>query len=182
MGDERKWVQTLLDLGAFRAELVPVEEITFDPVFRQMCESNACGMYGKSWMCPPHVGPIDQLIQEAKAYRWALVYQIVEPLEDSYDVEGMMAAGRRMNDLTQQVRSQLSPELPEDTLFLGAGGCRLCPVCAKVEDQPCRFPQKAVSSLEAYGIHVSNLVQAAGMKYINGQNTVTYFGAVLFDH
>ena len=50
MGDERKWVQTLLNLGAFGAELVPVEEITFDPVFRHMCESNACGMYGKSWM------------------------------------------------------------------------------------------------------------------------------------
>ena len=35
-------------------------------------------------------------------------------------------------------------------------------------------------SLEAYGIHVSKLAETAGMKYINGQNTVTYFGAVLF--
>jgi hypothetical protein len=36
-------------------------------------------------------------------------------------------------------------------------------------------------SLEAYGVNVSALASAAGMKYINGQNTVTYFGAVLFD-
>jgi hypothetical protein len=35
-------------------------------------------------------------------------------------------------------------------------------------------------SLEAYGINVSELAKAAGMNYINGQNTVTYFGAVLF--
>jgi hypothetical protein len=35
-------------------------------------------------------------------------------------------------------------------------------------------------SLEAYGVNVSKLAASAGMKYINGQNTVTYFGAVLF--
>ena len=37
----------------------------------------------------------------------------------------------------------------------------------------------AMSSLEAYGINVSVLAPQAGMKYINGINTVTYFGAVL---
>ena len=37
-----------------------------------------------------------------------------------------------------------------------------------------------MKSLEAYGIHVSKMAEAAGMKYINGQDTVTYFGAVLF--
>ena len=37
-----------------------------------------------------------------------------------------------------------------------------------------------MASLEAYGVNVSRMAQAAGMKYINGANTVTYFGAVLF--
>ena len=46
---------------------------------------------------------------------------------------------------------------------------------------PCRFPEKAIPSLEAYGINVSRLASAAEMKYINGQNTVTYFGMVLFE-
>jgi len=35
-------------------------------------------------------------------------------------------------------------------------------------------------SLETYGINVSRLAPAVGMKYVNGVNTVTYFGAVLF--
>jgi hypothetical protein len=39
----------------------------------------------------------------------------------------------------------------------------------------------AVASLETYGVNVSKLAPAAGMKYVNGQDTVTYFGAVLFD-
>ena len=47
--------------------------------------------------------------------------------------------------------------------------------------EPCRFPEKAFPSLEAYGVFVSKLAQACGMRYINGANTVTYFGVVLYD-
>ena len=65
-------------------------------------------------------------------------------------------------------------------LHLGAGGCGVCKSCAKRTDEPCRFPELAMPSLEAYGVNVSKLASAAGMKYINGQNTVTYFGMVLF--
>ena len=65
-------------------------------------------------------------------------------------------------------------------LHLGAGGCGVCESCAKKTNEPCRFPEKAMPSLEAYGINVSELAKASGMNYINGQNTVTYFGAVLF--
>ena len=36
------------------------------------------------------------------------------------------------------------------------------------------------SSWRLYGINVSELAASSGMKYINGQNTVTYFGALLF--
>ena len=64
-------------------------------------------------------------------------------------------------------------------LHLGAGGCRVCPVCGRRTGEPCRFPEKAIGSLEAYGVNVSLLAEAAGMRYINGQDTVTYFGAIL---
>ena len=63
-------------------------------------------------------------------------------------------------------------------LFMGAGGCRICKRCAKLDNEPCRFPEEAMSSLEAYGANVSALARSAGMKYINGVDTVTYFGAV----
>lgn len=174
-------VHTLLGWGAFRAAVVPVEKIEFEPAFRKLCESNACGMYGRSWMCPPHVGPVDGLIARARRYRRALVYQTVDTLEDSYDFEGMMAAGQRMNELAQKVRSSLPVPFGKEALYLGAGGCRVCPVCAKQEEKPCRFPEKALASLEAYGVNVSQLAALAGMKYINGPDTVTYFGAVLFE-
>ena len=47
-------------------------------------------------------------------------------------------------------------------------------------DEPCRFPEKALPSLEAYGVDVYNTTKDTDLKYINGQNTVTFFGMVLF--
>lgn len=169
---------TVLQLGATNAAVIPVSDIRFDREFRKACESNACGMFGKSWMCPPHVGDIDELIEKAKQYKTALVFQLIGTLEDSYDFEGMMEAGQKMNDLTQAVREELVKGFP-DALYLGAGGCRVCEKCTIGDNQPCRFPEKAMPSLESYGVAVSQLASACSMGYINGADTVTYFGAVL---
>ena len=146
-----------------------------------MCASNACGMYGKCWMCPPDVGDIDVLMGEVGKYDYALVYQTVTELEDSYDFEGMIAAKKRSYPLAQGLRKIFGDPQFAKVLHLGAGGCGVCNVCAKRTNEPCRFPEKAMPSLEAYGVNVSELAKASGMKYINGQDTVTYFGAVLFD-
>lgn len=171
-------IEKVLELGATKAAIIPVDKIKFSAEFRKACESNACGMYGRSWTCPPHVGAIEELIEKAKGYETALVFQLIGTLEDSYDFEGMMEVGQQMSDLTQAVHDSLLPEYPE-ALYLGAGGCKICETCAIREEKPCRFPEKALPSLESYGIAVSQLASAAGMKYINGQDTVTYFGAVL---
>ncbi|MEG1381435.1 MAG: DUF2284 domain-containing protein [Ruthenibacterium sp.] len=173
-------IATTLSLGAAHAAVLSVKDIPFEREFRKMCEQNACGMYGKSWMCPPFVGEIDTLIAQAQHYQTALVYQTIGTLEDSYDFEGMMEAGAKMNALTQKLRAAFDGSL-KNALHLGAGGCRVCEKCAKRDEKPCRFPEQALSSLEAYGISVSQLAALCDMKYINGQNTVTYFGAILFD-
>ena len=171
--------EKVLALGADHAGVVYVSEIEFEPSFRTLCEQNSCGMYGKSWMCPPYVGEYQDLIREAQEYEEAIVYQIIGRLEDSYDFEGMMQAGKRMNCLTQTIRREMSMLSGYEMLFLGAGGCRVCPVCAHTEGKPCRYPEQALASLEAYCINVSKLAPLAGMKYMNGQDTVTYFGTIL---
>ena len=170
-----------LSLGAHKAAVIPVDAVETDAVFRDMCAANACGNYGRNWMCPPDVGDIRELMAALRTYSFVLVYQTVSELEDSYDFEGMMEAGARHNQLMATLRAGLKTEPLSRTLHLGAGGCRMCEVCAKRTGEPCRHPDLAVASLETYGINVSKLAVAAGMKYINGQDTVTYFGAVLFD-
>ena len=175
-----KMTAEALSLGAFRAAVIQAESIVVDSAFRAMCESNACGMYGKCYMCPPDVGDIDRLMGEIGEYKYALVYQTVSKLEDSFDFEGMVDAKSKTYPLAQSLRKIFADLNVKKVLHLGAGGCGVCKVCAKRTGEPCRAPERAMPSLEAYGINVSELARTAGMKYINGQNTVTYFGAVLF--
>lgn len=181
---ENKLFETLtslpLALGVHKARIIHTSDIPLDRCFRDMCASNACGMYGKCYMCPPDVGDIEALMREVKKYEYALVYQMVSALEDSYDFEGMIEAKKRTYPIAQQLRKMFADMKIQDALPLGAGGCGVCETCAKRENEPCRFPDLALPSLEAYGVNVSQLAKAADMKYINGQNTVTYFGAVLF--
>ena len=169
-----------VELGAYRSKVIETGNISLDRAFRDMCAANSCGKYGKCYMCPPDVGDIDALMGEVGNYDYALVYQTVNELEDSFDFEGMMEAKKKSYPLAQSLRKVFSDMNITKVLHLGAGGCGVCEPCAKRTGEPCRFPEKAMPSLEAYGVNVSELAKAAGMKYINGQNTVTYFGAVLF--
>lgn len=172
---------TLLSLGAYKAALIDAAAIETDVRFRAMCESNACGLYGKCWTCPPDVGNIDELMAELGGYRYALVYQTVSELEDSFDIEGMFEARKTFNSIVMRVRKLFAEQNIKDALHLGAGGCGVCESCAKRTDEPCRSPELATASLEAYGVNVSKLASSAQMKYINGADTVTYFGAVFFN-
>ncbi|MGI6403136.1 MAG: DUF2284 domain-containing protein [Oscillospiraceae bacterium] len=172
-------MDTVMASGAANVGIIEVSAIPFRREFRVACEQNACGKYGRCWMCPPDVGDIDKMIAQAKKYRYALVFQSIGQLEDSFDIEGMEAAAKEHNALMQRLAVQLAPLLGS-FLKLGAGGCQVCPHCTRPDNQPCRHPDMAMASLEAYGIAVSELAELSGMKYINGSNTVTYFGGFLF--
>ena len=176
-----KMTNAALSKGAANASVVEVSSIKLDKVFRDMCASNICGTYGKCWMCPPDVGEIEVLMDEFRSYKYALVYQTIDMLEDSFDFEGMIDARKNMSKLAQDMREVSSFSELSRTLHLSVGGCGVCSVCSKKTGEPCRFPDLAIPSLEAYGVNVSALASLAGMKYINSKDTVTYFGAVLFD-
>ncbi len=171
--------EKIKQLGALNTGVAQVKDMVFDKGFRRACESNACGRYNRCWTCPPCVGEIDDLINLVKGYKTAIVYQTIGELEDSYDFEGMMEIGDVHKQLDIKVSEYLEEKYSKDSfLLLGAGGCRICEKCAKIDNTPCRFPDKAMHSLEAYGVSVSVLASLSGLKYINGENTATYFGAV----
>lgn len=64
-------------------------------------------------------------------------------------------------------------------LPLGTGCCMICETCT-YPDTPCRFPQKKISSMEAYGMLVSEICQKNQLKYYYGPNTISYVACVLF--
>ncbi|MFA7636810.1 MAG: DUF2284 domain-containing protein [Monoglobales bacterium] len=172
--------KTFGTIGFDNVKEISTELLPFQPSLIELCKQNSCGNYGKNYTCPPHIGEIDELIKKAKRFNTALVFQKVYRIEDSFDFEGMTEANDTFRKSVQRVNDFCKENLSE-FLLLGAGGCKLCPTCGMETDEPCRFPDDALASLESYGIFVSELASVCGMNYINGVNTVTYFGALLYD-
>lgn len=175
----KQLMQAALHRQADKAAVIDVENINFRLEFRKLCEDNSCGNYNKCWMCPPDVGDISTLIGRVKSWDQALVFQSIGQLKNSYDYRGMMAAAKNHGEITMGLIEDLKPVLG-DMMALGAGVCPVCDKCAKRDGEDCRFPELAISSLEAHGIAVSELAGVCGLNYINGKNTVTFFGAIFF--
>ena len=102
-------------------------------------------------------------------------------LEDSFDFEGMMVGHEAFNQLTRKIADVLPQLCVKRFLILGAGKCTLCETCTAIEGTPCVYPDKAYSALECYGIYVSGMLEANGIAYNNGENTVSYAGIVFYD-
>lgn len=153
------------------------KDIPFSADVRADCERNFCGRYGKCWTCPPGCGDWESLRDMFRGYENAFVFTTCSPLEDSFDIEGM-AEGRRLHADADDALAELLKG--DDFRLAGAGSCNICKKCT-YPDSPCRFPDRARSSMEACGMDVVTLSKIAGINYINGQNTVTYFSAVFFN-
>lgn len=173
-------IDILKNIEFSNAAKIKTSDIEFEPPLIELCKLNSCGNYGKNYTCPPLVGKSEDLIAEAKTYEYCYVFQKIYSIEDSFDIEGMNTAHMNFRELTLAVYNALE-KIGRDYKILSAGGCSQCAECGAITNTPCRFPKTAFASLEAYCINVSKLASLCGMKYINGQNTVTYFGAVLFN-
>lgn len=177
--DHQSFIDIALDAGATKACLISADSVVLHASFRDICKSNGCGMYNRCWMCPPDIGEIETLMAEVRKYEHGLLYQTISNIEDSYDIEGMQDAGRNHAQVSQRIEAFLMMQLGKH-LHLSCGGCRLCERCAKLDGLPCRKPEQALPPMEGYGIDVYNTCKPTELRYINGTNTVTFFGIVLF--
>lgn len=174
-------VKEALEFNATHAALVEVTKIPFNQDFRKQCEQNVCGSYNKNWMCPPGIGPISDLIQRVRGFKQGLLLQTVHPLEDSYDWDGMLEGKTSHEKVFRKLLEHIEKrEIFTEILPLSVGPCMHCAKCAYLTGNECSFPDKAVSSVEAYGIDVMALLKGCGIPYFNGQNTVSYVGLILF--
>ena len=152
--------------------------VPFSADVRQMCADNRCGKYGSCWTCPPGCGDWEMLRDKYQAYKEAFVFTTCHELEDSFDFEGMQEAGAAHKRLDDLIADKLGAFVGQ-YVHLGAGACGICTTCT-YPDAPCRFPERLMPTVEGYGIYVNKLAESAGLEYINGPDTVTYFGMLLF--
>ena len=162
------------EAGFTHAAALDVATIELKQQVRDMCA--ACGQYGKRWSCPPGCGELEHLRQRIMHYSGGILVQTVGQLEDNFDAEAMMETEADHKKHLLQLQALLQEKA--DVLILGAGCCTHCKECT-YPDEPCRFPEKMISSMEAYGMVVSEVCRANDMKYYYGPLTIAYTSCVL---
>lgn len=144
---------------------------------RQMCESNTCHMYGRCWSCPPGCGSLEECRERIGYYTEGILVQTIGELEDALDGEGMMETEARHKESFYAFEKVLRKQFP-DMLAIGAGCCTRCSTCT-YPGEPCRFPKQAFSSMEAYGMLVTQVCQSNHLPYYYGPCTIAYTSCYL---
>ena len=175
--DYSKLVQIVKEIGFTDAALISPSDLIPLAEVRNMCAVDRCGAYGKKWTCPPHCGTLEECTERIRSRTQGVVMLSVTKLEDSFDLEGMQEAGKVHQKLFAKAADTLRKEFP-DLLPLGAGGCSICETCT-CPDEPCRFPDRLFVPMEAYGLLVSDVCNRCGLKYYNGEVTVTYVSCIV---
>lgn len=162
------------------SQCAPVNMDALEPLeaVRDMCKADRCGRYGKSWSCPPACGTLEQTRAQIKRYSQGILVQSTAQLEDEFDYTGMAALSevhkKRFLTFARQARLLYPHYLP-----LTAGTCTLCHTCT-YPDRPCRHPKQRLSSMEAYGLFVSDVCVRSNLAYNYGPRTLTYTACVLY--
>jgi predicted metal-binding protein len=128
-------------------------------------------------MCPPGCGELDKNASRIVEYRSGILVQTTGDLEDDFDYESMLEAGDLQQKLFSDFRDELKIEYP-NLLALGNGTCKICETCA-YPDSPCRNPDRAISSMEAFGLIVNDVCTQNDLGYYYGPQTITYTGCFL---
>ena len=146
---------------------------------REMCRTGNCGAYGKKWSCPPACGSLEECGERLNRYSRGILVQTVGQLEDSLDYETMMETEAEHKEHFLKMEKMLREIYPH-LLAIGAGGCTKCRECT-YPDAPCRFPEQAHASMEAYGMLVLQVCKANGLTYYYGPNTIAYTSMYLLE-
>ena len=154
-----------------------VPTIRVMPEVRQMCASDQCHAYNRSWSCPPACGTLEQCAEKLSCYTEGILVQTVGQMEDCFDYETMVETEAAHKENFGKLHKRLREMYP-GLLAIGVGCCTLCRSCT-YPDVPCRFPEEMTASMEAYGMLVSQVCKDNGLAYNHGQDTVTFTSCYL---
>jgi predicted metal-binding protein len=175
---ESYWCQKAISLGFSKAAPLDISTLQARQDVRNMCAADKCRAYNKNWTCPPHCGTLAECNDKMHSYTHGILLQTVGITEKTIDTKAYRRTEAQHLEQFHTFCALIRNVCPE-ALCLGSGGCRICAECAFPE--VCRFPEKACSSMEGYGLFVTQVCQDNNLSYNYGERTVTYTACVLFN-
>lgn len=175
--EEAYWQIRAQSLGFTHAARLDVSTLHPRRDVREMCAADKCRAYGKNHTCPPYCGTLDECKAKIRRFSRGILVQTVGTTQKTIDTKAYRETEQQHLAQFAILCNELRKIHP-NALCLGTGGCRICKTCAWPEK--CRFPEKACSSMEAYGLFVTEVCRENGLSYHHGERTVTYTACILF--
>ena len=154
------------------------KELEFSHRIRWICEQE-CPMYGKSWACPPGVGPVERCREKCRGFQNCLMIATITEVNDISDIHETLATRPEHEAVTNQVRDIFRAE-GIAPYILSTEACAVCERCAYLDGQPCRLPEKMHPCVESHGINVVPVMEQCGLEFQFGQNVVTWVSLLFF--
>lgn len=146
---------------------------------RNMCENNKCNKYNTNWSCPPGCGTLEEGRKKLGNYSKGIIVQTIGEIEDNLDFEAMMEIEDRHKRNFYEFYKVIKDKY-ENSLAFGSGCCNICSDCT-YPNEPCRFPQKNISSMEAYGMLVSDICKLNNIKYYYGSDKIAFTSCFIIE-
>lgn len=177
--DIAKLEEQLSQLPLYVYFFIDPQSVEFSDRIRYICE-NECPMYGKTWACPPGVGPVAECKQKCQSYVNCLMIGTVVECEDITNIEATLATRADHEKLTNQVRD-LMRQQGVQPYILSTEACALCDRCAYLDGLPCRFPDKMHPCVESHGINIIPTLEENGLEFNYGENIITWYSLLFFN-
>ena len=154
--------------------LVPTERI------RAFCQRNKCGNYGNNYMCPPNVGTLEEISLKLSEFKSGLLLRYSKSLDVRGDKEGVRQTRVDFHNKVLQIEEFLRKERLDRIWGMRGGSCGLCDICGVRTGDPCPYPDRARTSLEAIAVEVGRLLDKFGLDGGFHKDRITWTGCILF--
>jgi len=170
--------EQLSQLPLYMYSYIDPKGLEFSDRIRYICQAE-CPMYGKTWACPPGVGPVDTCKATCLSYNRCLLIGTITEVEDIADIEAGLATRGDHEEVTNQVRD-LFRQQGIEPYILSTEACAICDRCAYLDGQPCRYPEKMHPCVESHGINVIPTLEENGLDFYYGANIITWYSLLFF--
>jgi predicted metal-binding protein len=154
--------------------LVPEKRI------RELCLEDKCGNYGKHYMCPPHIGSLEELEARLKKFQRGILLQYSKSLDVRNDNEGLKQSKLDFHNKILRLEELLRNGGINDVWGMIGGSCELCEICRAKRSEPCPYPSEARTSLTSLAIDVLALLDKFGLDNKFHPGKITWTGGILF--
>jgi predicted metal-binding protein len=128
--------------------------------FNETIEScKSCESYGNNWSCPPFNYDITNIWKNFEKINLILTQLhfddfITQNTHSKEDIDTILhlTLFNEKRKLLQRLQKELREnEEIDNYMILSTGYCNICPECSKIKNNPCRYPNNKLYSIESIG-------------------------------